>query len=192
MKPTNTSTRAFRGGTRVPALMLVAVTALAVSACGGSTRAPGGAAPIPQNMAPTVSAIAAQSIDQDTSTQALAFTVNDEGGGGAVTLTATSTNPAVIPAENITLGGNGGSRTITAIPAEDATGTAGVVITATDAQGLQSTSNFNVTVRAVEKSISAYAATTFAKAEDETPAQVSGFTFVQDADDDTTFDPLLQ
>jgi Bacterial Ig domain len=192
MKSTDTSIRAFHGGAHVPALLLLAVTTLTVSACGGDPHAPAAAAPTPQNMAPTVSAIAAQSIDQDTSTQALAFTVNDEGGGGAVTLTATSTNTTVIPTESITLGGNGGSRTVTITPAEDATGSAGVVITATDPQGLQSTSNFNVTVRAVEKSVANYTAATFAQAENDTPVQVSGFTFVQDADDDTTFDPLLQ
>jgi hypothetical protein len=28
--------------------------------------------------------------------------------------------------------------------------------------------------------------------ENDTPAQVSGFTFVQDADDETTFDSLVQ
>ena len=192
MKSTDTSRSVLRDGTCVPALMLLAVTALALSACGGGPHAPAAAAPTPQNMAPTVSAITAQSIDQDTSTQALAFTVNDEGGGGAVTLTATSTNTAVIPAESITLGGNGGSRTVTVTPAEDATGTAGVVITATDPQGLQSTSNFNVTVRAVEKSIASYTTTTFAQSENDAPVPVSGFTFVQDADTDTTFDPLLQ
>ena len=32
----------------------------------------------------------------------------------------------------------------------------------------------------------------FGLADSDTPAQVSGFTFVQDANDDTTFDPLLQ
>ncbi len=189
MKSIDTSTKPLRGGTPVPALLLLAVTALAVTACGGGG---GVSTPAPQNMAPTLSAISAQSIDQDTATQALAFTVNDESGAGAVTLTATSLNPAVVPVENITLGGSGGSRTITVTPAEDATGTAGVVITATDPQGQQSTGGFNVTVRAVEKSISSYATSTFTQSENDTPAQVSGFTFVQDADADTTFDPLLQ
>lgn len=188
MKSTDTSTRAFRSGVHAPALTVLALTALALSACGGGFHA---APPTSQNAAPTLSSIAPQSIDQDT-TQTLAFTVNDAGGGGAVTLTATSSNPAVIPTESLTLGGNGRLRTLTLTPAEDATGMAGVVITATDAKGQQSTGNFNVTVRAVEKSIASYAASTFAQSENDTPVRVSGFTFLQDADDTATFDPLLQ
>lgn len=176
-------------GTHVPALVLLTVMALAVTACGG-----GGSSlpPAPQNVAPTVSAIGAQSIDQDTSTGAVSFTVNDDSGPGGVTVTATSSNAAVIPAEGITLDGIGGSRTITLVPSEDATGQTNVTLSAKDSQGLVTNATFAVTVRAVEKSILTYTTTTFAQPESADPAPVSGFTFVQDADDDTTFDPLLQ
>ena len=163
--------------------------AIAVSACGG-----GGSStpPAPQNAAPTLGSIAAQSIDQDTATNALSFSVNDDSGPGGVTLTVASSNPAIVPLENITLGGVGGSRTVALSPAEDASGTANITVTGTDPQGLKSTTAFGVTVRAVQKSIASYTLTTFAQSEGDTPAQVSGFTFVQDADDDTTFDALLQ
>jgi predicted small lipoprotein YifL len=176
-------------GTNVPVLVLLMVTALAVTACGG-----GGSSlpPAPQNAAPTIGAIGAQTIDQDTSTGAVSFTVNDDSGPGGVTLTATSSNAAVIPAGGISLDGTGGARTITLVPSEDATGQTNVTITAKDPQGLTTTGTFAVTVRAIEKSILTYATTTFGQSENETPAQVSGFTFVQDADDDTSFDSLLQ
>jgi hypothetical protein len=98
----------------------------------------------------------------------------------------------VIPSEGISLGGTGGSRTITLVPSDDATGQTTVTISAKDAQGLTTNGTFAVTVRAVEKSILAYTTTTFGQSESDTPAQVSGFSFVQDADDDTSFDSLLQ
>jgi hypothetical protein len=47
-------------------------------------------------------------------------------------------------------------------------------------------------VNAVSQSILSYTNTTFGQGENDMPAQVSGFTFVQDADADNTFDPLLQ
>jgi hypothetical protein len=47
-------------------------------------------------------------------------------------------------------------------------------------------------VKAVSQSIATYTNSTFALMEGDTPVQVSGFTFVQDADDDATFAPLLQ
>src|SRR6185312_15128335 len=178
-------------GTNVPALVLLMVMALAVTACGGG----GGSSsppPAPQNVAPTLSTVGAQTIDQDTSTGAVSFTVSDDTGPGGVTLTAASSNATVIPAEGISLGGTGGSRTITLVPSEDATGQTNVTITAKDSQGLTTTGTFAVTVRSVEKSILTYATTTFAQSESDTPAPVSGFTFVQDADDDTSFDSLLQ
>jgi hypothetical protein len=170
------------------ALLAAVTAALAVTACGNGSSTPAA----PQNVAPTVSAIPAQSIDQDTPTPALAFSVNDESGPGTVTLTASTSNAAVIPIEGITLGGSGSARTITLTPSEDATGVANIAVTATDPTGLQSTAHFDVTVRAVEKSIANYTTMTFAESETDTPAQVSGFTFVQDADEDTTFDSLLQ
>src|SRR5262245_56645228 len=98
-------------GTNVPALVLLMVTALALTACGGGDDSSW--PPAPQNVAPTISAIGAQTIDQDPSTGALSFTVNDDAGRGGVTVTATSSNAAVIPADGISLGGTGGSRTIT-------------------------------------------------------------------------------
>jgi predicted small lipoprotein YifL len=176
-------------GTQAPALVLLMVSALALTACGG-----GGSSlpPAPQNAAPTVSTVAAQTIDQDTSTGAVSFTVNDDSGPGGVTVTASSSNAAVIPAAGITLGGTGGARTITLVPSEDATGQTTVTLTATDPQGLVTSGTFAVTVRAVQQSILTYTTTTFGQSENDDPAKVSGFTFVQDADDDTSFDSLLQ
>ncbi len=177
-------------GARLPALMLLTI-AMVVTGCGGGGSG-SGTGPAPQSTAPQVSPIMSQTINQDTPTAPLAFTVNDDGGAGSVALTASSSNADLLPATGLALGGSGGARTITITPAEDATGSATVTITATDAQKMSSSVSFTVSVAAVSKSIASYTNSAFAQMESDTPAQVSGITFLQDADDETKFTPLLQ
>jgi Big-like domain-containing protein len=190
LRMTNSLDSALAG--RVPAVLMLAVTALTVTACGGGGSGGGGQMPTPQNAAPVVALIPSQTINQDTPTAALGFAVNDDGGSDAVTVSVASSNAAIVPSEGLVLAGSGVNRTITVTPAEDATGQVTITVKAQDAQGLVGTSTFGVTVAAVERSLTAYTNSTFAQGENETPAQVSGFTFVQDADAETTFDPLLQ
>lgn len=173
---------------RTPLVLTLAVTALAVTACGGG----GSGSPTPQNAAPTISALSPVTTNQDTPTAAMAFTVADDGGVAALTVTAASGNPDIVRADGITLGGSGANRTITVKPSEDATGNAVITVSATDAQGLTTTLAFGVAVNAVTRSITAYVNTVFALGANDPPAQVSGFTFTQDADDPATFAPLLQ
>jgi hypothetical protein len=169
-----------------------AVIALALAACGGGGSSPA-PAPAPANTAPRITGLANQMVNQDTSTGAIAFTVSDvESGAGAVTVTASSSDPSIIAQDAIVLTGTGASRSIEVVPAEDATGSANVAVTATDPQGLSNIVTFGVTVRAVEQSVAAFTATTFAIPEEGDQQTVRGITFVQDADDPATFDPLLQ
>ena len=168
------------------------VTAAVVTGCGGGGGSGSGAAPAPQNTAPVVSPIGAQTINQDTSTQALTFTVNDDGGQAGLKVLVSSADSTLFPPYGLVLGGSGANRTITVTPAEDATGSANVSVTAIDAQNNQTSVIFPVTVKAVSQSIATYTNSTFALMEGDTPVQVSGITFVQDADDDATFTPLLQ
>jgi hypothetical protein len=166
-------------------------TAAAVTACGGGGGG-SGAAPTPQNTAPVLSPIAAQTVNQDTPTPALAFTVSDDRGVGSVVVSVSASDKTLLPAYGLTLGGSGANRTVTVTPAEDATGMTTVAVTAVDSQGLSATVTFPVTVTAVSRSIAMYTNSAYALMEGDTPVQVSGFTFVQDADDDATFAPLLQ
>jgi hypothetical protein len=161
-----------------------------VGGCGGGGSRSGNA-PAAQNAPPMLSAIAPQTIDQDTSTSALPFTVSDDGGVDGVTLMVLSSDPTIVSASGIVLGGSGANRTITITPLEDATGQVTVGLTASDAQCLPSARTISVIVRAVQRSFASFATTTFSQMENDTAAQVSGITFVQDAGD-ATFDPLLQ
>ena len=175
-------------GPRVPAMLILAVTALAVSACGGGG---GSGAATPQG-APTVSPFTSQSINQDTPTGAVPFTVSDDGGADALLLTVSSSDPSIVAIDGITLGGNGVNRTVNVLPSEDATGRVNIMINAKDAQGNVGFSIFPLTINAVNQSITSYTNSTFAKDENDTPVQVSGFTFLQDGDDDNTFASLVQ
>ena len=109
---------------------------------------------VPVNQAPTVSAIANQTIDEDTATAALAFTIGDaETDPTLLTVTAVSSNAALLPAGGIVLGGSGANRTIVLTPAADANsvrngGTATVTVTVSDGS-LQATRVFTLTVNPV-------------------------------------------
>jgi hypothetical protein len=174
-------------GPRARVLAMLAVTALAVTACGGG----GGSGSAAQGGAPTVSAFASQSANQDTLTSAM-FTVSDDGGADALMLSASSSDPSIVSVDGITITGSGANRTINVMPAEDATGRVNIQINAKDAQGNVGFNILPLTFNAVNQSILSYTTTTFAKDESDTPVQVSGFTFVQDADDDNTFANLVQ
>ncbi|MGE3275415.1 MAG: beta strand repeat-containing protein [Vicinamibacterales bacterium] len=97
------------------------------------------------NVAPTLSAIAAQTIQQGQSTS-VSFTVADES-PASVTVTAASSNPTLVPAGGLVLGGSGASRTLAITPTTGQSGTATITLTATDGSAAGTTS-FVVTVPA--------------------------------------------
>ena len=104
---------------------------------------------VPNNTPPTISTIANQTVNEDTSTAALNFTVGDsESGAAGLTVARGSSNPGLIPTNNIVLGGAGANRTVTLTPATNQSGTATIALTVSDGQATTSTS-FAVTVTAV-------------------------------------------
>jgi RHS repeat-associated protein len=102
------------------------------------------------NDIPTISAIANRTINEDTSTGAIAFTVADEETAPAsLVLSATSSNTAVIPNGNLVFGGSGTNRTINVTPAANAFGSSTIKVRVTDAHGGFAERSFTVTVNAV-------------------------------------------
>lgn len=75
----------------------------------------------------------------------LAFTVVDVE-GSTVTLTATSSDTAVVPAGNISLGGSGVNRTITIVPEGITSGQTTITITGNDGAGGVATETFTLNV----------------------------------------------
>ncbi len=87
-------------------------------------------------------------INEDQSTN-FTFTVsNGDGGSSGLSFGRSSLNPALIPTNNISITGSGGTRTITLSPLAEQNGSALIGVSVTDADGTASDS-FTLTVNAV-------------------------------------------
>ena len=98
------------------------------------------------NTAPTMTGPANQSIAANAATAALALTIGDaQTAAAALTLSATSSNPALVPTANIVFGGSGANRTVTVTPAANQTGSSTITVTVSDGS-LTASSTFTLTV----------------------------------------------
>jgi hypothetical protein len=103
------------------------------------------------NDAPTISDIVNQTINHDTNTGSLGFTIGDvETPASSLSVTALSSNTALVPnnSANLTLGGSGASRTIVVTPAAGQSGTAAITVTVSDSS-LSSSDTFILTVNGI-------------------------------------------
>ena len=99
------------------------------------------------NTAPTVSAITDRTIATDTTTGPLSLTVLDtQSAPQNLSLTASSSNPTLVPVAGVVFGGSGSNRTVTVTPAPGQTGSSLVTVTVTDPGGLSANSAFTLTV----------------------------------------------
>jgi len=101
------------------------------------------------NTAPTISDIGDQVATVDTPTAAIPFTVNDADTPiGNLTLSRNSSNPTLMPTNNIVFGGSGNNRTVTLTPAPGQTGSATITVTVSDG-ALSASDTFVLTVTTV-------------------------------------------
>jgi len=101
-------------------------------------------------LAPIISNIPDQTVDEDMSSALIAFTVQDgQTPPEALTLGRSSSDTVLIPNENILLGGSGSNRTVRIIPAANRFGSATITITVTDTDGASASDMFLVTVNSV-------------------------------------------
>jgi hypothetical protein len=101
------------------------------------------------NTAPTISAVAAQSTEEDTATDSIAFTVGDaETAAGSLVVTAASSDQSVVASGGIALGGTGTSRTLVLTPDSNAHGTTTITLMVSDGELTVDTS-FVLTVNPV-------------------------------------------
>lgn len=103
-----------------------------------------------RNDAPVLSKLEDLTIDQDSSTGPIAFTVTDDN-PAAVTFDGTSGDTTLVPVANIVFAGAGAYRTVTVTPAAGRSGTAVIAVTASDDGGRATTATFTLTVRAAAK-----------------------------------------
>jgi hypothetical protein len=167
---------------------LVATT-LVVAACSSNDRDP--PVPPPTNQAPQISAVTSQAADQDTAIP-VEFAVQDDGTpANLLKVMAAADGTGLFPADGLTLTGTGTTRTLTLTPLEAATGSANILITVTDEQGVAANRSFVVTVNARGASFRDTTLSAFSKAETAEATPLNGFTFAQDANDPATFDALI-
>jgi len=99
------------------------------------------------NNSPTISAIANQTIARNGVTTAIPFTIGDqETAASALTVSASSTNSALVPNANIVFGGSGASRTVTVTPVANQVGTSLITVTVNDGNGGTASEPFLLTV----------------------------------------------
>jgi hypothetical protein len=177
--------------TSMRSLITLTATALAVAGCGGG----GGYDDDSQepDAPPSLSAIADLMLAQDSSSAAIPFAVaDDRTAAGSLIVSASSSDPDVIPVEGIVLGGGGGNRTMTITPAEASSGTSTVSVTVADAAGLSTTRTFLVTVNAVNVAFTSWTFEMYADPETADSRSLLGFTLQNDAEDQPdAFDSLL-
>ena len=103
--------------------------------------------PAAVNSAPTVSSIASQTIDEGGATNALSFTIGDaETSADALTVSVSSSNSSMVPADGIEMTGSGSSRSLTIFPAAEQSGTATITVAVRDGGGATTSSKFDLTV----------------------------------------------
>jgi surface-anchored protein len=98
---------------------------------------------------PTITPIEDFSLNEDTASSAIDFTIGDNAGVGGLTVTRTSSNTTLVPLANVVLGGTGASRNVTVTPAANQFGQTTITITVTDAGGKSVSESFVVTVLSV-------------------------------------------
>src|SRR5205085_1098627 len=97
------------------------------------------------NTPPTISDIPNQTINEDTATGSLTFTIGDSQTPiGSLTLSGSSSNSSLVPNSGIVFGGSGASRTVTVTPAANQNGTATITVTVSDGN-LAATDTFVLT-----------------------------------------------
>jgi len=100
----------------------------------------------PRNDPPTISDVGDLTTAEDTATAAVPFTVGDiQTPATNLTVTASSSNTALVPNANLVLGGSGASRTITVTPAANQTGATTITLTVSDG-ALAASDTFVLTV----------------------------------------------
>src|SRR5688572_3411847 len=102
---------------------------------------------VPAAAAPVISSISDQSITEDTSTSAIAFSITGFT-SRAPTLSGSSSNPDLVASSGLSFGGTGGARMVTVTPVANQAGTATITVTVNDPAGTD-TETFVVTVIAV-------------------------------------------
>jgi hypothetical protein len=122
---------------------------------------------------PTITAVGDALLNEGGATGSLGFIVGDvETAPANLLVTATSSNPALVPTDNISLAGSGTNRTISVTPAAHASGEVIITMTVTDELGASAAQNFFIQVLPVNDAPSFVAGPSQTVPEDAGPQTV--------------------
>lgn len=139
---------AAAAGTAVATLRVTDAGGLYAEEAVALTASPVPPPPPPPNTPPTIGSIPDQSGTVGAAIGPIAFTIGDaETAAAALTLSAATSDPAVVPLSAVVFGGSGGNPTVTVTPA--AAGSATLTVTVTDAGGQTASEPFAVTAAPV-------------------------------------------
>ena len=131
--------------TKIAIALSTAVLAAGCSGGGGSQEST--TPPAAANAAPTISSVANQTIDDGGATDALAFTIGDaETSADALTVSVSSSNSSMVPADGFEMTGSGSRRSLVIFPAAEQSGTATITVAVRDGGGTVTSSKFDLTV----------------------------------------------
>lgn len=88
----------------------------------------------PSNQAPSLSGLGDRTIEESTSTVFTLNVADDATAAGLLSVTATSSNPDLLPASSIVIGGPDAARTLTLTPTPETTGQATITVMVSDGQ----------------------------------------------------------
>lgn len=104
----------------------------------------------PTDSVPTMTALADVTINEDTATNALNFTVDDAvTPAGSLVVEASSSNTTLVPTANIVVTGNAANRSFTVTPAANKFGTATITLKVQDSDQRYALQSFVLTVNAI-------------------------------------------
>ena len=128
------------------------------------------------NGVPTITAIGDASLNEGGATGPLGFIIGDvETAPANLVVTATTSNPALVPTDNIILAGAGANRTISVTPAAHESGEAIITITVTDELGASAAQDFFIEVLPANDAPSFAAGPSQIVSEDAGPQTVTGW-----------------
>jgi hypothetical protein len=103
--------------------------------------------PFSGNEFPTITAISNQTVRMDMMSAEIPFTIGDfESAAEALIVTASSSDPVLLPNENIFITGSGSNQTVRVLPGPGQSGSVTVTLTVTDEVGNATSTSFLLTV----------------------------------------------
>ena len=121
------------------------------------------------NTPPTISSLANQTTPEGTATVTNSFIVSDaHTPAGILVLSSASSNPTLVPENNIVFGGTSSNRTVTVTPAIAQTGAATITVTVSDGQ-LTASNSFVVTVTSLPTGTKSFTNATAIVIADQSP-----------------------